>query len=411
MARFKDITALVLGLEINGLSVVRSLGRSRVQVIGMDSDLEQVTALSKYLLGRIKTDDIRGPSMIDSLIKLGEGGRKYAIIPTMEACVLNLSEARDRLPENLIYRLPDKEMTQKLLHKGSFRKLCAEHDLLSPAFAVVRNKTELEAALENFRFPLVMKGTLKKMGAAPKASFVKDRDQALAAYDVQAADRVQGGHDAKVADDSGEGDVSKDGGEMILEEWIPGGDNDVYFCLQSYGADSQLLASFMGRKIRQWPPRVGGTASAEPADLPEVEEMTTRFFKAVGFKGIGSMEYKFDARDKRYYAIEPTVGRTDFQSGIAPANRVNIPLAAFAEMAGEPVEMKKFPHRVKWVNPVADARSAEYYMDCGELTRAEWKKSLSGACVSSLFAIDDPGPWVSNLFRRVVNRLNRIFKK
>ena len=46
----------------------------------------------------------------------------------------------------------------------------------------------------------------------------------------------------------------------------------------------------------------------------------------------------------------------------------------------------------------------------GELTRAEWKKSLAGPRVTTLFAMDDPGPWVSDLFRRLVGRLKRMLK-
>jgi predicted ATP-grasp superfamily ATP-dependent carboligase len=156
---------------------------------------------------------------------------------------------------------------------------------------------------------------------------------------------------------------------------------------------------------------VGGTASAEPAKAPEVEEAATRLFQHVGFQGIGSMEYKYDERDGRYYAIEPTVGRTDFQSGIAPANGINIPLAAFGEMAGVTVKAVRPRRPVKWVNTLADTLSAQHYMAQGLLTPKAWRKSLAGPRVSALFALDDPAPWVSNLFRRALNRMKRVFSR
>ena len=67
--------------------------------------------------------------------------------------------------------------------------------------------------------------------------------------------------------------------------------------------------------------------------------------------------------------------------------------------------MKKRGRTVKWFDPEGDARSAVYYIEQGELTHQQWKKSLSGQRVGTLFAFDDPGPWVSDLFRRIVNRL------
>jgi predicted ATP-grasp superfamily ATP-dependent carboligase len=386
MARFKNMRAVVLGLELNGLSVVRSLARNRVKVIGIDSDLEQTSSLTKYLLTRIRTEDIRGPALIDTLGRLEHDRRQMVLFPTMDATVLLLSEERERLPDNLVLRLPDKEMVRRLMHKGSFRELCKGMGLNSPGHAMVDDEAKLEQALDQVRFPLVMKSPLKKMGPAAKAARVENREDALAAYREQGA------------------------GEVILEEWIPGKDCDVYFCLQAYSADSELLASFVGRKIRQWPPLVGGTAAAEPADLPELEGVTTGFFKAVKYQGIGSMEFKFDPRDGKYYAIEPTVGRTDFQSGIAPANGINIPMAFFCDIAGVPYKAGRARRPVKWMDPDNDGNAAEHYIKLGELTPREWKQSLSGPCVSTLFAIDDPGPWVSDLFRRLVARLKRLFK-
>ena len=49
--------------------------------------------------------------------------------------------------------------------------------------------------------------------------------------------------------------------DMIVQEWIEGDDSDIYFCLQYIGDGGTAVASFVGRKLRSWPPRIGGTAS------------------------------------------------------------------------------------------------------------------------------------------------------
>ena len=61
------------------------------------------------------------------------------------------------------------------------------------------------------------------------------------------------------------------------------------------------------------------------------------------YRGLGSMEYKRDPRDNKYYMIEPTVGRADLQSGIADINGLNIPLIAYFDILGlsENVHTKK----------------------------------------------------------------------
>ena len=51
--------------------------------------------------------------------------------------------------------------------------------------------------------------------------------------------------------------------DLVLQEWVPGGDGDVVFCMQYYGSNGRPMVSFVGKKIRQWRPETGGTASAD----------------------------------------------------------------------------------------------------------------------------------------------------
>src|SRR5262249_33881413 len=94
--------------------------------------------------------------------------------------------------------------------------------------------------------------------------------------------------------------------DMVVQEWIDGEDSDVYFCLQYVGDGGVAVASFPGRKIRSWPPKIGGTASCTAAwdDEEALSRATSEFFAQVGFTGMGSMEYKRDRRDGKFYMIE-----------------------------------------------------------------------------------------------------------
>src|SRR4029077_16877616 len=123
--------------------------------------------------------------------------------------------------------------------------------------------------------------------------------------------------------------------------------------------------SFVGRKICQWPVEEGGTASCMPAPdaAGELPEMTDGFFSAVGFVGVGSMEYKRDRRDGKFYMVEPTVGRTDYQEEVATLNGVNIPLAAYrAELGLNPIAPVAAAPPRAWRDPLgfANAQSAGF---------------------------------------------------
>jgi hypothetical protein len=81
----------------------------------------------------------------------------------------------------------------------------------------------------------------------------------------------------------------------------------------------------------------------------ELTQLTRQFTERVGYKGIGSLEFKRDRRSGRLLIIEPTVGRIDWQEEIATLCGVNIPLAAYrAETNIAVKESAKPGSRVMW---------------------------------------------------------------
>ena len=146
-------------------------------------------------------------------------------------------------------------------------------------------------------------------------------------------------------------------GGAIVQEWSGAGDEQIMFCLQYVGADGPV-ASFVGRKLRSWPPMFGGTASCTvaPEEVRDrLSRMTSRFFAVTGFQGMGSMEFKIDPRDDTPYLIEPTVGRTDFQEEVATVNGVNVPLAAFCHEASRPAPRCAYlPKAIVWIDNSGD---------------------------------------------------------
>jgi hypothetical protein len=193
--------------------------------------------------------------------------------------------------------------------------------------------------------------------------------------------------------------------EIIVQEWIEGGDSDVYFCLQ-YRPEKDRSVSFVGRKLCQWPMLVGGTACCAPA--PEAGDkliaLTDAFFAAVGFVGIGSMEYKRDTRDGRFYMVEPTVGRTDYQEEIAFLNGVNIPLAAYLGELGRSAPPPDPPGRAHaWVDPIGYARAR----NAG--APDVMAKFASGMKIcDAYFRADDPMPYVSMKLQPLLRRLGLL---
>ena len=326
--------AVVAGLDLNGLGVVRALGRAGIPVLALDTEFDKPTAATRFG-NKVLVSTLSGPGFIDALLSLRQRfDRSPVLILTQEASVLTVSLERERLAGAYLFTMPPHALMADLLDKLRFQALAEGHGFPIPR-AVRITRAQGPEVTRGLRFPCVLKPTHKHAGYAKR--FVK-------AYKVVSEEEVAGlwSQMQDVVD------------ELIVQEWIEGNDSDVFFCLQ-YRPRSGAATSFAGRKTCQWPPLIGGTATCVPAPeaAEELTALTDGFFDAVGFTGIGSMEYKRDPRDGRFYMVEPTVGRTDYQEEIAVLNGVNIPLAVYCgELGLEPPAVRKahWPHA--WRDPM-----------------------------------------------------------
>lgn len=379
--------AVVVGLESNGLGLVRSLGRAGVPVLGVTSDPKLPTARSRYC-EVLPGPDERTDAIVERLLEIGrDQAERVPLFCSMEKTVALVSAARERLSEYFLLSLPPHDLLQRLNDKREFAHLAAERGILVPHTETVDSLDALEAAAQRAGFPLIVKPLEKGGGfdAHFKARALRLEDAA----DLRA--RFRG---------------FPWGQALLVQQFIGGADSEIYFCLTYFGTDGEPLGHFTGRKIRIWPRVFGNTASACPAEVPEVTAATLDLFRDVGFRGLGSLEFKREAGTGRYYAIEPTLGRTDYQSEVAPANGVNLPYLAYCDLLGLPLPQPRPPPApVTWIDPLSDARAAESAIASGELDQAAYRASVAGPRVYTLFARDDLRPYLIARYKAVLMRV------
>src|SRR4029077_2449759 len=96
---------------------------------------------------------------------------------------------------------------------------------------------------------------------------------------------------------------------IIVQEWVEGPDTELYFTLFSCDRDCRPVGLFVGRKLVCSPPAIGSTALcvSAPERARELIGPTLQFISRVGYRGLGSLEFKRDASTGRFVIIEPTV--------------------------------------------------------------------------------------------------------
>jgi len=308
-----DTPAVVLGAGVNGLGVARSLAGAGVPVWLFDSD-GRCPSMHTRAATALKIGSLHGEILVEELVRLGAAqfsGLRPVLLLTQEESVKTVSRHRDRLSALYRFSLPPRDVVETLLHKQGFQRLAEQLGSPIPPLVQVRTLADLPM-LENLHYPVVIKPGERHAEYARR--FKKAYRVHSAADAVELIRRVL----PVMAD-------------VVVQQWIEGPDSNIYFCLQYINRQGQVAGSFTGRKIRSWPPQVGGTAScvAAPEVHEELSAMTARFLQAAGVIGMASMEYKRDAQSREFRMVEPTIGRTDYQEEVATLNGVNLPYAAY----------------------------------------------------------------------------------
>lgn len=383
--------ALIVGFSVNGWNVYRSLSRAGVPVIAIDDDRQSIFWAARGV--RLHhAESLCGETLIRAIRDNIEPHKQYVIISAVEDAVRTLSERRADLPGNVLHLFPDRELVDLLLDKRKFYSvaLAGNHGISRMYF--LDRWTELPDPGE-IRFPCILKARTKLYAPGlAKAYRVESMDGLRETVDR--ISRIPG--------------LTPD--QFVIQEWVPGPDSNVIFCMQYYDAAGHPRASFVGRKIRQWRPQIGGTCSAEPIEDQEALTETTRFFRSVRMRGICSMEFKRSTSDGRLYMVEPTACRADYQEGVAVSNGCNIPLLAYLDAAGgvgDAVQLS--PRPVKWIHMGEDRASAAQYMDQGELSWWEWWRSIRGPKSYAIFALSNPWPFLELVRRKLASRVKRIW--
>ena len=326
----RDTPAVVVGAQVNGLGVVRSLAAAGAPVTVVDDSLHGAAMWSRWS-NRYLVDRTFGRPLVDGLLKLQQQlGARPVLILTDELSVNTVSEHRAELSRCYRLRLPPPSMVNALGNKELFQNFAETHALPVPRTVVVKGESDV-AKIADLGLPIIVKPADKLLvhtGRLERLSLANTIDDAAAVCRR----------------------FLNLGETPVVQEWIDGPDSNIYFALFHCGRSPMSRSIFIGRKIAAKPPGVGSTAICVPA--PEAANLlgplTEKFVEASQYEGLGSLEYKWDPRGRRFVTIEPTVGRTDLQEEIASLNGLNLALVAYCYDLGEPIPTQKKVHAVAW---------------------------------------------------------------
>ncbi|MDQ2775342.1 MAG: carboxylate--amine ligase [Acidobacteriota bacterium] len=382
---------LVLNAIHHGaLGLSRSLGRLGVKVYNQAPFRSVPVFYSKYSRGNFvwNHDTAGADRTVQFLLSIGQRLSSTALlIPTCDVTATLVADHDETLRQYFIFPKQPPALVHALCSKKGMYHLAKAHGIATPETIFPESRAEVLRFLESTHFPIVLKTVKNTMGTTtPRAVkiIVTDEQKLLALYD-QLEDSTHP--------------------NLMLQEYIPGNDDKNCMFNGYFDENSTCLVAFTGKKLRQFPAYAGVTSLGMCVRDATVEDMTKKFMRAIGYRGVIDMGYRFDERDQKYkiYDVNPRIGAT-FRLFVDDKG-MDVARALYLDMTGQPVQPGHMREGRKWIVEDSDLVSSFRYGWDGRLQFKDWMQSLRGVEEGALFASDDLIP----VGARMIHNVRKLF--
>ena len=277
---------IVLSAHNIGLGVARALGRHRIPIIAVYYEKRDMGYVSRYVRERVPAPhpEQSEEAFVSLLIDLAKRHGSCLLIPADDPTLVATSRHKAELSEHHKVACADWDTVQQLIDKKYTYQLAESLGIPAPKTLVPNSMLQAEAFAARATYPCLVKPCQSHL-------YVERFGRKL----------------LKVADVpallSACSEAFEAGLEVMLQEYIPGGDIDgVNY--NSYSCDGEVKVEFTAEKVRMSPPEFGVPSVVVSKDVPEVLESGRRLLYALGYTGYACTEFRRDIRDGVYKLLE-----------------------------------------------------------------------------------------------------------
>jgi len=372
--------AIVLGGQVSGLAVTRSLGRRGVPVAVLDPEERALAKASRYAVASATV-----PSPLDgaqpALSWLGDLGRALrrpaVLLPTGDEWALAVARHGPGLGRGFVAPAAGSDVVDSILNKARLYAAALAVGMPVPRFAIINPKS-LKEAEDIVGYPCVVKPSEKgdfvhRFGQA--ALTAESREDLLAIVD-------------------GAGDR-----ELLLQELLPLEDAALQTAAVYVDRDGRLAASFGGRRLAVYPTGFGTSCLVESRPNQRLVDRAYRLLSHMAYRGIAEVEFIWDPSSEEWALIDVNprcwkwVGLTGFAG-------VDLAWMAYTDAVGAARGSCRQVPGARWAS-ILDLAAMGSQGGNSLLTDSDYQALLSGRgeapIVDSVFTPDDPLPFARAL--------------
>jgi D-aspartate ligase len=392
--------AIVLGTEVNGIAVIRSLGRLGVRCAAIRAPTRgDHTARSRYLafthsVTRDATDEELLSAVRAAATRLGGNG-PTVLMPTTDRYAEFLSRNLGALADGFFPCCPDPATADAFLDKWKTAQVCLDNGILIPKTACPTTADTLASAGAEMRYPVIVKPRYTYGTDFPGKNAIIDDATGLVRF-------------------FGAGSLL---GKCVIQEIIPSGDGDILVTATYSGKDGRVRAIYSGRKIRQFLPDYGATCFGVSERHPALEDASRRFLDNLGYRGFAALEFSRSRADGRAYFLELNT-RTYYHNQLFADAGVDLTQIAYLDLTRHhPTAVPGQPTQedgIVWLDFRRDFQSMRIKRRAGRITIGQWLRSIATARSFAIWNWRDPFPFAcacawrwADMIRNLLRRLAR----
>jgi D-aspartate ligase len=385
--------AIVLGGEANALSIVRNLGRAKIQCYAINYPQAPVkySRFCKWIDMPKASGTVQQTWAAYLLGQQSNHLRGAVLFAASDEAIELIAEHRPAFSEKFRLDLSNPKAQLCMLNKLCTYQAARRAGVPTPKFWITDKREQLEKLKDELIFPLIVKPFLSHQLKATfgGVSFVCARtfNELRDAFDT----------------------TSRAGIKTFLVEMIPGRDDKLCSYYTYLDHNGNNLFDYTKRIIRRFPVNVGLGVYHVTDYVPGVKDLSLKLFREVGLWGIANAEFKLDDRDGQLKLIECNA-RFTAADCLLTSSGLNLPLFVYDRLSGHPQPAPpSFRSGIRLWYPVRDFRAYRELKKRGLLGFYQWVKSILKPQIFPFFRWDDPLPTIGRLLSGSMRRIRARF--
>ncbi len=377
------------------LGMIRSLGRMGVPVHLLGAGAFDVIERSRYLCTAAPLHDTHVATVAKALAAVPAAiGPDPVLFPFGDSAAMAIDELDADLRGRFRFSHSPSGLARSLADKASLDGLAGDHGIPTPKCIRPASLDEALTFADHVGYPVMVKAI------DPRQIDWDAGEVSVSRVD----DRFRLGHSAAHEHDA------RHSANLMVQEFVPGGTDAVWFFHGYLDANSTCLAGFVGQKLREHPPGAGPTTLGVARANSVVRRQATEFLTAVAYAGLVDAEFRFDARTGEYLLIDlnPRIG-SNFRVFVDEQG-FDVVRIAYLDLIGRPTTAGSAIEGRRWLVESQDPVTWRAYFGSGRRPWRELARSLRGVDELAWWAGDDRGPagaMVATRSRDLARRLGR----